>query len=86
MSEQRVSGTNTLRVQVFFIIETNKSLKEIVEKDRNEYKRDNVWIERKRTDDNYTNQVGFLTGPIIDRANLNYYDKMSKELGRIKDR
>ena len=85
LSKIRTTGIKTLRVEVFFAVETSKWLKEIADKDRKEYKRENVWIEQKRIRYEHANKVGFLTGPIIDRANMEYYDKLTKYLGELKE-
>ena len=86
LSDVKVAGTNTLRAEVYFTVETGKRLWEIVEKDRAEYKQENVWIEVKHTGEEHINRVGYLTRPIVDRANLDSYDTMMKYLGKIGDR
>ena len=45
LSEIRTIGTNILRVEVFFAVEISKWLKEIVDKDRNDFKKENISIE-----------------------------------------
>ena len=45
LGEIHLLGINILRVEVFFILETNKKLKEIVDEDIDEYKKEYVWIE-----------------------------------------
>jgi len=81
LSDPRVTGKYTVRVELFFTIETALELRELIDLDRKEYKRSNMWIERKRTVNEHVTRVGFLTGPIVDSANLYEYDKMMKTLG-----
>ena len=45
LSDSRQTGRKTVRVELFFAVEISYSLKEVVEKDRMKFKRDNVWIE-----------------------------------------
>ena len=60
-------------------------MKEIIDPDRNEYKRENIWIKHKRTGLEHTNKVGFLIDPIVDRASIEYYNKMIKHLGELEE-
>ena len=86
LSEVRTTGKHTLRLEVFFVVAITKGLKEIIDPDRNEYKCENIWIEHKRTRLEYTNKVGFLTGSIVDRVSMEYYDKMIKHLEELEER
>ena len=86
MSEPRVSGKYTLQIEIYFTVETDLWLIDLVNIDREEFKKENVWIEKKRTGNEHTNKVGFLTGPIVENANLNYYDMMMKYLGKVENR
>jgi len=85
LSDPRQIGQKTVKVELFFAVELPYSLKEIVEKDKIKFKRDNVWIEQKRTGYEHTNKVGFLTGPIVKRANMNYYENLIKYLGKLNE-
>jgi len=85
LSEVRTMGKRTLRIEVFFVVETNKGLKEMIDLDRAEYKQKSIWIEQKRTGLEHTNKVGFLTGPIVDRVSMEYYDKMLKDLRGVEE-
>ena len=85
LSELRISGKNTIRVEIFFVVETGMRMKDLVDIDRNEYIHESIWIEEKCTRQEHTNRVGFLTGPIIDNANLMCYDILAKHFGKIED-
>jgi len=81
LSEPKTSGKNTMRVELYFTVETKLGLRDLVNLDRAEYKHQNIWIEKKQTLDEHTSRVGYLTGPIVENANLNEYEKMMIKLG-----
>jgi hypothetical protein len=78
LSEARVSGRDTTRVEIFFTIDTTYSVRELIEEDLPFLKRENLWLEEKRTENEHTNKVGFLSGPIVEKANMKWYDGMMK--------
>ena len=44
-----------------------------------------MWIEVKRTGDEHTNRIGFVTRPVIDRANIVWYEAIIKYLSEINE-
>ena len=85
LSETRKTGKKTVRVEVFFTAEMNVGLRDIIEHDIIELRKENVRLEQKRTSNEHTNKVGYLTGPIVDRVNMHYYDTLVKHLGDIDE-
>ena len=85
LSKPRRTGKRTIKVELYFSVATSKWLKEIIDKDRKVFKKDNIWIEPKRTEDEHTNKVGYITGPVVDKANMSHYDTMIKYFGQIED-
>ena len=39
----------------------------------------------KRTGDEHTSRVGFFVGPVVDKVNMGWYEKIIKQLGKIAD-
>ena len=85
LSEPKVSGTNTMQVETYFTFKTEYALKEIIEEDIEILQAENIRFDIKRTRDEHTNRIGFLTGPIIDEVNMPWHDKMLKLEGKLDE-
>ena len=44
-----------------------------------------IRVETKRTGDEYTSRLGYFVGPVVDKANMGWYEKICKQIGRVKD-
>ena len=42
-------------------------------------------MEVKRTGDKHTNRIGFVTRPVVDRVNIDWYEAMIKYLSGINE-
>ena len=85
LSDAKKTGKHTIRVEVFFTIQITKELREIIEADLPAFKQDRVRVDVKRTDNQHTTRLGYLTGPILDRVNLTWYDRMLKYVGKLNE-
>ena len=75
LSEPKVTGNRVTWVKLFFTIKTSSTLRELVQSQIEFLKRESIRVDIKRTDDEHTNRVGFFIGPIVDRANMGWYEK-----------
>jgi len=85
LSEPKMTGTETTRVEIYFTIQTNMTLQDIIDEDIYELKQESMWMEVKRTGDEHTNRIGFITGPVVERANMGWYEAMMKHRGNIQE-
>ena len=85
LSEPRITGKKTLHIEIYFAVDTSMRLWEIIEQDISQLKKDRVRVEEKRTRNEHTNKVGFLTGPIVEKANMESYDKIVKYFGELEE-
>ena len=76
---------------MYFTIKTCFRVRDIYEIDIPLLQAERVRIEIKRTRDEYMNRIGFLSGPIIGKANMGWYEalmtfqaKLGKESMEIK--
>jgi len=42
-----------------------------------------LWVEVKRTKEKHTNRIGFLTGTIADKINIDWYIQWFQQFGKI---
>ena len=42
-----------------------------------------IKITEKRTGNEHTSRVGYLVGPIVDRANMKWYEQTCKNIGKV---
>ena len=75
LSEPKVTGTKVIKVEIFFIIKTNTSIRELIQSQINFIQREQMRVEIKRTAEEHTQRVGMIVGPIVDRANLGWYEE-----------
>jgi len=73
-----VTGTKTIRVEIFFTIQIEYTLRDIIKDDLDWLSEESVRVDVKRIVEEYTNKLGYLTGPIVDHVNMQWYDKMLK--------
>ena len=79
LSEPKVSGTRTLKVKIYFTINTNTQFRELIENQIEFLQQERMRVDIKRTADEHTQRVGVLIGPIVDRANLAWYARMIEQ-------
>ena len=61
------------------------NLRDIIEEDMDELKQESMQMEVKRTGDKHTNRIGFVTRPVIDRVNMDWYEAIIKYLSGINE-
>ena len=60
-------------------------MKELVEPIRENLKKAEVWLKVKRTSDEHTWRIEFLTGSMINQASMDWYKKEFTRYRNIKD-
>ena len=58
---------------MYFKVQTNNTVKELVEKELHYYKDNNMSITTKTTGPEYTRKVGFITGVHLKMASAPWY-------------
>jgi len=75
LSELKVTGSKVIRVEIFFTIRRTTTVRELVQSQINFLQKEQMRVEIKQTAKEHTQKLGILVGPIVDRANLGWYEK-----------
>ena len=70
-------------MEVYFTVVTKLSIKDLVKNDIKELKDKKMQIKVKRTKDEHTKKVGFLSGTIISKVNIEQYEKTLFTLAKL---
>lgn len=84
ISEPKVTGKAVIRVEVFFTIKTKTPVRDLVQSQLDFLQRENIRIEIKRTNEEHTTRIGYLVGPVVDWANMNWYERTCIEKARVE--
>ena len=64
-------------------MQTEYILRDIIEDDLDRLSKESVHVDVKRIAEEHTNKLGYLTGPIVDHMNMQWYDKILKYLANL---
>ena len=85
LSEPKVTGNRVIRVDIFFTIITLVSVRDLVQSQIEFLQQENIKVTVKRTGNEHTSRLGFLVGPIVDRVNMKWYEKICQQVRRINN-
>ena len=83
LSGPKVIGSRVIRVEIYFIIKTKSSLRDLVQSQIDFIQREELRIMIKRIGDEYTGRIGYLVGLVIDWANMNWYEEQYRKYGNL---
>jgi len=83
ISEPKVTGSRVIRVELFITLETTLSLRELVDAQFEFIQREGLRLTVKRTGEEHTSRVGYLIGPVVDWANMKWYEEQCKKVGKL---
>ena len=85
LSDPKVIGNRVIRVDIFFTIRTKTTVRDLVQSQIEFLKSENVRVEIKQTNNKHTTRIGYLIGPVVDWANINWYKENCKAKAQIVD-
>ena len=71
-----MTSNRVVKVEIFFTIKTSSILRQLVQSQLDYLKREMIRVDIKQTKDEHTNCIRFLVGPVVDRANIGWYEKV----------
>ena len=84
LSEAKQYGRKVVTIEFYFTIITKLSIKELLQEETENLKQEKAWIKVKRTRDEHTKKVGFLSGTIIQMVNMEWYERTLLALAGIE--
>ena len=84
MSEPKVIGTRVIKVEVFFTIKSTLNIREFTQDQLEYLKREGIRVDMKRTVNEHTTKVGFIVGPLVDRANVEWCQETLVAAGHLE--
>ena len=84
MSKPKVIGTRVIKVEIFFTIKSTLNIRELAQDQLEYLKREGIRVDMKRTVDEHTTKVGFIVGPLVDRANMEWYQETLVAAGHLE--
>ena len=78
MSEPKAIGSRVIRVEIFFTVKTNASIRDLIMGQKEFLEKQQIRIDVKRTADEHTTRIGCIVGPIVNRVNMGWYEETIK--------
>ena len=64
-----------MKVEIFFTIKSTLNIRELAQDQLEHLKREGIRVDMKWTVDEHATKVGFIVGPLVDRANMEWYQE-----------